>query len=193
VYQSEPKWLAALEPPVVYFTLGTIFNLESGDLFERVLEALATMPVSSVVTVGRELDPAQFGDLPERIRLERYIPQASVLPHCGLVISHAGSGSMMGALTYGLPSVLLPLGADQPHNAARCADLGVSRVLDAIRATPADIRDAITDALGKPAYRRAAASLRDEIQRLPSVEYGVDLLERLGATRQPVAAAEART
>jgi hypothetical protein len=29
----------------------------------------------------------------------------------------------MGAVTFGLPSVLLPMGADQPHNAARCADL----------------------------------------------------------------------
>ena len=31
----------------------------------------------------------------------------------------------MGALAHGLPSVLMPLGADQPYNARRCVALGV--------------------------------------------------------------------
>ena len=30
--------------PIVYFTLGTIFNLESGDLFERALKGLCDLP-----------------------------------------------------------------------------------------------------------------------------------------------------
>ena len=144
---SEPEWLAQLEPPIVYFTLGTIFNLESGDLFERVLGALADLPVSSVVTVGRELDPTQFGRLPRRIRLERYIPQASVLPRCSLVVSHAGS---------------------------------------------AEIRSAIADVLASPTYASAAREMRSEIQGLPPVEYGVNLLERLATTREPLHRAEAQ-
>ena len=45
----------------------------------------------------------------------------------------------MGALEHGLPSVLTPLGADQPHNASRAADLGVATSLDAAAVTPAEI------------------------------------------------------
>src|SRR5207247_1855828 len=48
----ELAWIAELTVrPIVYFTLGTIFNLESGDLFERVLAGLSELPVSVVVTV----------------------------------------------------------------------------------------------------------------------------------------------
>lgn len=183
-----PAWLAGLPRPIVYFTLGTIFNLESGDLFERVLLALTQLEASSIVTVGRDLDPAQFGPLPDRIRVERYIPQSAVLARCAVVVSHAGSGSVMGALMHGLPSVLLPMGADQPHNAARCEQLGVARVLDAVHATPDDIREAITAVLTEPRYRLSADIIRKEIAVLPSVEYAVDLLEQVAATHQPLIA-----
>jgi UDP:flavonoid glycosyltransferase YjiC (YdhE family) len=87
----------------------------------------------------------------------------------------------MGALTFGLPSVLLPMGADQPHNAARCADLGVARVLDAVHVTSREVRDAVADVLANPAYRAAAAYLRREIDALPPADHAVDLLERLVA------------
>jgi MGT family glycosyltransferase len=183
-----PAWLASLPRPIVYFTLGTIFNLESGDLFERVLAALARLPSSSVVTVGRDLEPAQFGPLPARVRVERYIPQHAVLPFCSAVVSHAGSGSVMGALMHGLPSVLLPMGADQPHNAARCEQLGFARVLDPVRATPDDIREAVSAVLTRSSYHQAAERLQHEIASLAPLSRAVDLLEELSATRRPIAA-----
>jgi UDP:flavonoid glycosyltransferase YjiC (YdhE family) len=172
-------------PPTIYFTLGTIFNMESGDLFERVLEGLSQLSASVVATVGQDLDPAQFGDLPAHVRVERFIPQSQVLPRCSLVVSHAGSGSVMGALAHGLPQVLLPMGADQPHNAARCEQLGVARVLDALRATPAQIRDAASAVLADPAYRNAAQRLQQEIDELPSAAEAVARLEQLAAPRAP--------
>ena len=116
--------LQATRPPqdatTVYLTLGTIFNLESGDLFERVLEGLRELPVDVVATVGRNLDPVELGPQPANVRIERYLTQTDVLPRCRAVVSHGGSGSLLAALAHGLPSVLLPMGADQPQNAARC-------------------------------------------------------------------------
>jgi UDP:flavonoid glycosyltransferase YjiC (YdhE family) len=173
-----------LPPPSIYFTLGTIFNLESGDLFERVLEGLSRLSASVFVTVGRDLDPDQFGGLPAHVHVERYLPQSQVLPRCSLVVSHAGSGSVMGALAHGLPQVLLPMGADQPHNAARCQQLGVARVLDALRATPTQIRDAASAVLADRAYRVVAQRLQQEIDALPSAAETIPLLEKLAATRE---------
>nr|WP_309794649.1 nucleotide disphospho-sugar-binding domain-containing protein [Inquilinus ginsengisoli] len=95
------------------------------------------------------------------------------------MLSHAGSGSVIGALAHGLPSVLIPLGADQPHNAARCEDLGVARVLDAVRCTPAMVRDAVAAVLADPACRRAAEAVRDEIAAMPDAAHAVTLLQRL--------------
>ena len=178
--RAETEWLAALPGPVTYLTLGTIFNLESGDLFERVLAGLRELPGSIVVTVGRDLDPGVLGPQPANVHVRRFIPQSLVLPHCDLVVSHAGSGSVIGALTHGLPMVLLPMGADQPLNAARAEALGVAQVLDALEATPAEIERAARAVLAEPGYRRQAGLIRDEIRALPGPERAVELIEQLG-------------
>jgi UDP:flavonoid glycosyltransferase YjiC (YdhE family) len=169
-------------PPTVYFTLGTVFNLESGDLFARVLAGLRELEVDVVATVGRQIDPAELGPQPERIRVERYLPHSAVLPRCDAVVSHGGSGTVLAALAHGLPSVLLPMGADQPQNATRCEELGVALVLDALRATPDDVREAVSTVLDDPSYRAAAERVRDEIRALPGPEYAVSLLVRLVET-----------
>jgi MGT family glycosyltransferase len=163
----------------VYFTLGTVFNLESGDLFTRVLAGLRELDVDVVATVGRQIDPAELGPQPARVRVERYLPHPAVLPRCAAVVSHGGSGTVLGALAHALPSVLLPMGADQPWNAARCEELGVALVLDALRATPDDVRAAVSTVLDDPSYRAAAERMRDEIRALPGPEHAVRLVERL--------------
>jgi UDP:flavonoid glycosyltransferase YjiC (YdhE family) len=187
--EVEPAWVAELTArPIVYFTLGTIFNLESGDLFERVLAGLSELPVSIIVTVGRELEPQALGPQPANVRIERYVPQSLLLPHCELVVSHAGSGSVVGALAHGLPMVLLPIGADQPLNAARCQALHVARILNPLQATAADVSEAVSNVLSDPSYRRNAQRLKAEIEASPGPEQALHLLERLAAERQPITA-----
>jgi UDP:flavonoid glycosyltransferase YjiC (YdhE family) len=165
----------------VYFTLGTVFNLECGDLFARVLDGLRDLPFDVIATVGPHVDPAEFGTLPDRFELAEYVPQAEVLPRSDVVVSHGGSGSVLGALAHGLPQVLIPMGADQPANAKRCEDIGLARVLDAIAATPENVRDAVSTVLSNSTYRAAAERMRGDIAALPGPEHAVALLERLSA------------
>ncbi len=182
---SVPAWSTVLPTaPTVYFTLGTIFNMESGDLLWRVLSGLKELPINLIVTLGHHIDPAEFGPQPANVRIERYIPQASLLPHCDLVVSHGGSGSVFGALAHGLPSVLIPIGADQPLNTRRCLDLGVGRVLDAVEVTPESVRAAASMVLEDSAYRQNAQHVRDEIAGLPEPAHAVDLLERLATEKR---------
>lgn len=175
-----PSWLPPpSEKPTVYFTLGTVFNMESGDLFARVLSGLRELPINVVVTVGRELDPESFGPQPDNVHIEGYIPQSALLPHCDLVVNHGGSGSVIGTLAHGVPMVVIPMGADQPLNAARCEQLGVGIALDAVQATPETVRAAVTIILDNSNYRGAAEHIRDEIAGLPEPGAAVPLLERL--------------
>jgi MGT family glycosyltransferase len=178
-----PAWVSSLPgKPTVYFTLGTVFNLESGDLLARVLAGLRALPMNVLVTVGRDIDPSELGTQPSHVTVEQFVPQSSVLPHCDLVVSHGGSGSVIGALAHGLPSVLIPIGADQPQNAKRCEDLGVARVLDAVGLTKDGVSAAVEAVRRDPAYRRNAERLRDEIAALPGPSHAVLLLERLAGT-----------
>jgi UDP:flavonoid glycosyltransferase YjiC (YdhE family) len=165
--------------PTIYFTLGTIFHQESGDLFTRVLAGLSELDVNVIVTVGREIDPAELGPQTPNVHIERFVPQELLLPHCDLVVSHAGSGSVIGALAFGVPLVLLPMGADQPLNADRCDALNVARVLDPLTARPRDITDAANDVLHAPAYREAALRIQDEVTRLPTSGHAAAMIENL--------------
>lgn len=179
---GEPPWTPARpDGPAAYATLGTVFNLESGDLLSRVLDAFGAFPGDVLVTVGDGLDPAALGSAPPHVHVERFVPQARVLPHVDVVVSHGGSGSVLGALAHGRPMVLIPMGADQPWNGDRCAALGAARVLDPVRATPADIRAAVDSVLDDPSYRAAAEALRDEMAALPPLESAVTRLEELAS------------
>jgi UDP:flavonoid glycosyltransferase YjiC (YdhE family) len=71
-------------------------------------------------------------------------------------------------LAFGVPLVLLPMGADQPQNADRCRALGVARVLDPVSATVPAIRAAVSDVLHHNSYHRSAQEMRQEIALLPT-------------------------
>lgn len=165
--------------PVVWFTLGTIFHQESGDLFGRMTAGLSRVDASVVITVGRELDPAELGPTSSNVRVERFVPQQLLLPRCDVVACHAGSGSVLGALAFGVPMLLLPMGADQPANADRCADLGVATVLDPLRVTPAQVAQSVAALLADHRFRAAAQPWRAACAALPTAGEAVEWIRRI--------------
>ncbi len=183
-----PAWVATLpDRPVVYVGLGTV--LTEPRIFRAFLAGLRDEVVTLIVTVGRDQDPADYGPQPGNVHIERYIPLSLLLPRCDLAVTNGGSGTLTAALAHGLPLVVVPMAADQPQNAARCAVLGLGRVVDHAALTPEGAREAVLGVLGDPSYRRNAERLRDEIAALPGPEYAVALLEQLAAEKQPLIAA----
>ena len=128
--------------------------------------------------MSANVDP---GPQPPNVRIEAHVAHAALFPHCAAVVSHGGSGTVVDALAAGLPQVVLPMGADQPLNAARVEALGAGIVLDVPRSTPAEIGAAVRTVLEEPAYRAAAERVRDEARALPGPDHAVALLERLSA------------
>jgi UDP:flavonoid glycosyltransferase YjiC (YdhE family) len=108
-------------------TLGRGFNGRTPELFHAILESLRDEPVNLILTVGRDEDPDGFESQPENVYIERYVSQSLLLSSCGLVITDAGFSTVMAALSPGLPMLAIPIGADQPINAQRCAALGSRR------------------------------------------------------------------
>ena len=153
-------------------------------MFQAILDGLRDEPINLILTIGRDQDPDQFGRQPDNVHIERYIPQNLLFPHCDLVITHAGFSTVTEALTHGLPLVPIPLDADQPLNAERCAALGVAEVIEHDRRTPAAIRSAVRTVLNDPSYRRNAEQIRHDIAQLPGPEHAASLLERLAADKQ---------
>jgi MGT family glycosyltransferase len=174
-----PDWVERLpDHPTVLASLGTVFNTTPGVL-EAIVAALADEPINLIVAIGRDQDPSRFGPQPGNVCLEGYVPQPLLLAHCDAFVTHGGFNSVKEALSSGVPMVVLPISADQPYSAERCAELGVARRLGADARTPEAIRDAVRQVLTEPGYRANARAFQAEMMALPGPEEMVKLLESL--------------
>lgn len=182
------RWMQANDDPLVYLTLGTSVN-GLLDVFRAALAALDGLPVRVAVSVGRDQDPAVLGDRGPAVFVARYIPHSAVLPRCAAAVVHGGFNTVLGALTYGVPFVCIPVNGDQPVNAQRCEALGVSLTcgdsspdaleMRAPKIDPAALREQIRRILDETTFRTAAQAISVEIAGLPPAEAGVGLIEEL--------------
>ncbi|MDQ4070089.1 MAG: glycosyltransferase [Actinomycetota bacterium] len=153
--------------PLVYVTMGTVFS--NPELLEVVLAALDGLDhVRVLVTVGPHGDPAVLGPQPAHVRVERYVPQTVLLPHCDVVVSHGGSGTVLASLALALPQLCLPQGADQFLNASAVAAAGAGIALPPGEATVAAVRTAVDRLLSEETLAGAAARVGESIASMPS-------------------------
>lgn len=162
----------------IYMTLGTVFTTYP-PLYRHMLDAVAELDADVILALGTGTDPEALGPTPANARVERFVPQRAVVPHADLVVCHAGFGTVLDALSAGVPMVLTPYSADQPLNAARCEALGVAETLPFLEADADALRDRIVQVLEADAYRAAAQRIRNEILTLPGPDAAVGVLERL--------------
>jgi UDP:flavonoid glycosyltransferase YjiC (YdhE family) len=177
--ESAPLPLPAGRPgaPLVYVTMGTVFN--DPQLFTDVVSAIAHLDVRVLVTVGAQGDPGILGDQPDHVRVETFVPQSVLLPHCAVVVSHAGSGTALATLEHGLPQLCLPQGADQFLNAAAISRFGAGLALAPDAASASAIGAAVERLLGEDAFRAAAERVGATIRGMPSPDDVVAVLEGL--------------
>lgn len=161
----------------VVATLGTEFNTESGDLFERIIAALAATGRPAVVAVGQDLDPARFGEQARGVQVERFVDLGSLIPRASVVVHHGGSGLFVRSVLGGAPQVVFPMGADQPFTAQRVADLGLGRVLDPMSASAEEIAGTIDALLVDERARENTSALRLVTAQLPTPAEAVAEIE----------------
>lgn len=164
---SDIPWLERLsDRPIVYVSLGTVYNRNAA-VFQTLLAGLRGEDLNVVVTVGRDNDPSMLGPQPANVVVHRFVPQAQLLPHCSAVVTHGGAGSVLGALRFGLPVLVVPQGADHFYNAERIAAAGAGASLPPADLTPAAVRSAVRELLDNPMHREAAQRVRAEFDAMP--------------------------
>ncbi len=108
--------------------------------------------------------------MPANVVLAEFVPQASVLPHVDLLVSHSGSGTMLGGLCHAIPQVAVPRGTDQPDNAALLARAGAGVVVPPEDYAAATIRAAVAEVTGDPSYAENARRVQAEIEAMPDAD-----------------------
>jgi len=149
--------------PLVYLTLGTAFP--TAQVLRTAIDGLAKLPVDVLVSTGKQVD---IGEVPEQVRVRRWVSQAGVLPHVDLVVHHGGSGTMLGTFAAGKPQLVLPQGADQFTNAEAIVEAGAGGRILPPELTSEAVTATVRTLLSDLDVRAAASRLAKEIAKMPS-------------------------
>jgi MGT family glycosyltransferase len=146
--------------PIVVVGLGTT-PMDEGPVLQRILAAFGDAPVRVLATLGDHLDPDDLA-VPPNVVLCGHVRHAALLPWASAVVSHGGLGTVLAALAHGLPQVCVPLGREQPLNAAAVERVGAGIAVEPTAAA-ADIERAVRRALGDLELRAGAARMALDI------------------------------
>lgn len=186
---------------VLLLSLGSSYSPGMGEFLRSCVEALADSPWHVVMTLGHRVHPDELGPLPANVEAHQWLKHPQVLRHAAAFITHAGIGSVMESLYYGVPMVLVPHHVDQRVTAARAAELNLGRALsrdaESVKALLATIGQVADD----PGIRDAVAHMRQLVREGGGAARGADVVESLmlapaqtAASRPvPTAATNART
>jgi MGT family glycosyltransferase len=160
-YLDDPVWAGdwtapAADRPLVLVSFSTMYQGQE-PMLRRVIEALGSLEVQGVVTLGPVLSPDDF-PAPANVLVTGRAPHSRILPLASAVVTHAGHASTLRALIAGAPLVCLPLGRDQPDNAARACERGAG-LRPGSDVTAAGIAASIQTVLADPSYRASACAL----------------------------------
>jgi UDP:flavonoid glycosyltransferase YjiC (YdhE family) len=128
-------------------------------MLRAALEGLADEPVRVLATTNRR-DPPVPIDVPRNTRLVDWLSYGQTMPLCDAVILHAGHGTLMRALSCGVPVVACPAAGDMNENASRVSWAGAGVALPRRLTTPRGVRLAVRKLLSDGRYARRAAELR---------------------------------
>lgn len=171
-------WPADDARPLVVVSFSTLFQ-NQGETIRNCIVALAELPVRAVVTLGPVLDPVDF-PATDNVHVVKTADHDQLVPLAAAMVTHGGHGTVLRPLRYGVPLLCLPMGRDQPDNAARVEARGAGLTLGP-DAEPAAIRAAVSRLLDEPAFREAAQRLGSAIRAASKEVDAVEELEAIAA------------
>jgi MGT family glycosyltransferase len=127
-------------------------------MLRAALRGLRDMPVRVLATYNRRLPPRSL-PVPPNARVVDWVSYSRTMPHCDLVVCHAGHGTLVRALASGCAVVVCPAVGDMNENAARLDWTGAGVRVPRRFVTPRVLGLAVERALGDGAMRARAREL----------------------------------
>jgi UDP:flavonoid glycosyltransferase YjiC (YdhE family) len=177
--QWRSPWPAGDARPLVLASFSTAQQGQA-EVLQRTLVGLGMLPVRGLVTLGPALAAERF-KAPPNVVLVPFVPHEDVLPLASAVISQCGHGTVMKALSCGVPLVCIPLVGDQPGIAARVVHAGAGIALRR-GASSRRIRSALERVLAEPRYSECARRLAVRLRAESSAATAADEIEVAAAT-----------
>ena len=168
-------------PPPVYVGFGSMTPRDAHALTRTVLDGVARAGQRAVLLRGwGGLGDAEGGALPSWACVVDDVPHAWLFPRMTAIVHHGGAGTTGAALRSGMPSVLVPLFADQPFWGERVRTLGVGPApIMRPRLTADRLAHALAQATGNAAMRERAARLGALLRAEDGIAAAVAVVDRM--------------
>ena len=150
-------------------------------LLGAALRGLADAPVRVLATWNRRL-PSSPLPVPANARVVEWLSYARTMPHCDVVVCHAGHGTLARALSSGCAVVACPVAGDMSENAARLDWAGAGVRLPRRFIAPRPLRLAVERVLEDHAIRSCARELAAWSAVHDSADKAAALVEQLAAS-----------
>lgn len=149
--------------PLLYTSLGSLFN-NWPEFYKMLFPVVKDMDINVLCSLGKVLKPEDLGEIPANVTVMPFTPQLEVLEHTDYFFTHAGIGSVMEALYYGVAMFAIPQMDEQVFTANRMVELGVaSAALTKPEVTEEKLREALNELISNPVYKQNAAKHSEEM------------------------------
>ncbi|MFJ7131313.1 macrolide-inactivating glycosyltransferase [Streptomyces fungicidicus] len=162
---------------VVLVSLGSSFTKQPA-FYRECVEAFGGLPGwHLVLQVGRHVDPAELGDLPDNVEVRSWVPQLAVLRQADLFVTHAGAGGSQEGLATATPMIAVPQAVDQFGNADMLQGLGVARHVPAGEADAGTLRAAALALVDDSEVARRLKGIQAQMAEEGGTRRAADLIE----------------
>jgi UDP:flavonoid glycosyltransferase YjiC (YdhE family) len=159
-------FLDAGKPPV-YIGFGSMPSQNPEQVTNTVIQVLAMagqrgILLTSQSVLGRGM-VQRVSNAP--VYFVESVPHDWLLPRMAAVVHHGGAGTTGAGIRAGIPSILIPIGADQRLWAYRVEALGIGpRPIPRTRLSAERLAKAIEQAVSDPAIRQGSAALGEKVR-----------------------------
>ncbi len=174
---DDPDWVSGQQwvtpwpnqdkKPLVIISFSSTFQNQSKAI-QNSINALSQLPVNGIVTLGPAMEHHEFKNS-DNVVVMKSVKHSMLFPHANLVITHGGHGTIIRALSYGLPIICLPMGRDQDDNAIKVAIKGCGIKLSP-KSSPRSIQKATEQILRDNKFKINAKKMQVEINKPGSIE-----------------------
>lgn len=170
-------------PPLVVVSLSTTWFPGQTEAYQRIADALGSLPVRGVLTLGG-LPPDRPLRVTRNVRVLERADHGELFPRASLLIGHGGHSTTFRALAHGLPVITMPMHPllDQPLIGRSVQRVGAGIVLP--KSAPAErIARVVTAMLADDGARAGAARLGRRLREADAAGAAADAVERLAHER----------
>lgn len=170
------NFLASGAPPI-YFGFGSMKSGDPKHFTRTILQALERTGQRGILATG--WGGIHADDLPDNVFPMDYVPHSWLFPKMAALVHHCGAGTTGAGLRSGIPTIPIPLFADQPFWAKRMCDLGVATApIPHGKLTPQKLATRIRQLLSDDQLNENADTLGRKIREENGVESAVEAIKR---------------